>query len=260
MTVHSPRSTVHNATGATRGSRAFTLIELLVVIGVIGIVAALLLPALARSKDSARRTRCASNLHQFGLASQMYWDDNGGDCFRYTFGTTNVGQIYWFGWLGPGAEGQRPFDATQGALFPYLQGRGIEICPALNYSLAQFKLKANGAADGYGYNIYLSASSSQPPVKISQSKHPAELTLMADAAQVNTFQAPASPGNPMLEEFYYVDNTVRPPNGHFRHARKANVLFCDTHVGPETFVPGSLDPNLPDQFVGRLRPEILNVQ
>jgi prepilin-type processing-associated H-X9-DG protein/prepilin-type N-terminal cleavage/methylation domain-containing protein len=257
MTIRSPRSTVHSPTVAIRGSLAFTLIELLVVIGVIGIVAALLLPALARSKDSARRTRCAGNLHQFGLASQMYWDDNGGDCFRYTFGTTNVGQIYWFGWLGPGAEGQRPFDATQGALFPYLQGRGIEICPSLNYSLAQFKLKANGAADGYGYNIYLSTSPSQPPVKINQTKHPAELTLMADAAQVNTFQAPASPGNPMLEEFYYVDNTARPPNGHFRHARKANVLFCDTHVGPEAFVPGSLDPNLPGQFVGRLRAEIL---
>src|SRR5436853_255883 len=73
-----------------RPSTAFTLIELLVVIAIIAILAALLLPALARGKDSARRARCTSNLHQFSLAAQMYWDDNGRDCFRYSFGSTNV--------------------------------------------------------------------------------------------------------------------------------------------------------------------------
>ena len=130
--------------------RAFSLIELLVVIAIIGILAAMLLPVLTRSKTQALRVKCASNLHQLGLAAQMYWDDNAGRCFRYNNGSTNGGTLYWFGWLGPGAEGQRPFDATSGALYPYLQGRGVEICPALNYAMAQFKLKANGAAYGYG--------------------------------------------------------------------------------------------------------------
>jgi len=238
---------------------AFTLVELLVVLAIIAILAAILLPALARGKDSARRAQCTGNLHQFGIATQMYWDDHNGDCFRYVFGTTNFGQIYWFGWLGPGAEGQRPFDVTRGALYPYFQGRGVEVCPSLNYSMAQFKLKATGAAYGYGYNLYLSASQSQPPVKVTQIRRAADLTLMADAAQVNTFEAPASPSHPMLEEFYYVDNTSRPPNAHFRHAQKANVVFCDAHVGTETPVPGSIDPNMPNQFVGRLRPEILTL-
>ncbi len=242
-----------------RHSAAFSLIELLVVMAIIAIVAALLLPALARSKDSARRAQCASNLHQFGIASQMYWDDNSGACFRYNFGTTNFGAVYWFGWLGPGAEGERPFDATQGALYPYVQGRGIEICPSLSYALSLFKLKADGAADGYGYNLYLSAPLTQPPTKITKVGQVSDRVLLADAAQVNTFQAPASPSNPMLEEFYYVDNTVSPPNAHFRHAKKANVLFCDSHVGSETFVPGSLDRNLPSQYIGRLRPEILSL-
>jgi hypothetical protein len=63
----------------------------------------------------------------------------------------------------------------------------------------------------------------------------------------------------MLEEFYYVDNTVKPPNAHFRHMQKANVISCDGHIAPENFVPGSIDPALPNQFVGRLRPQILSL-
>jgi prepilin-type N-terminal cleavage/methylation domain-containing protein len=54
----------------------FTLIELLVVIAIIGILAALLLPVLGRAKEAGRATACISNLHQIGIALQVYVDDN----------------------------------------------------------------------------------------------------------------------------------------------------------------------------------------
>ena len=77
----------------------------------------------------------------------------------------------------------------------------------------------------------------------------------------NTFQAPASPSNPLLEEFYYVDTNTSQPNGHFRHQGiTANVVFCDGHVARENPVAGSLDQRLPAANVARLRAEILTLQ
>ena len=110
----------------TRGERlplgrdraAFTLIELLVVIAVIGVLAGLLLPALAGAKRKAQSVRCVSNLRQIGIAVRLHADDQGGRLPRARAnGGTN------------GAPGELP--SIQEVLRPLLADKSeVFKCPA----------------------------------------------------------------------------------------------------------------------------------
>jgi prepilin-type N-terminal cleavage/methylation domain-containing protein len=97
--IHSPRS------------RGFTLIELLVVIAIIAILAAILFPVFARAREQARKSACASNCRQIGLALMMYAQDYDETLVMRYYGRNN--ELSW-----------------KDVMEPYLKNRDIYRCPS----------------------------------------------------------------------------------------------------------------------------------
>lgn len=237
-----------------RQSAGFTLTELLVTIVILGAMAAMLVPALGRVLNVADQTACASNLRQVGYALQQYLKDNDG--WFFPLRTTEPGGTLWyFGFEAKGSvsagEGNRQLDRTRGKLYPYLgeSYATVEVCPAFNYYGA-YKAKYSDKWWTYGINYELVSSARGRNRDQIKARDQGRLMLFADAAQVNTWQAPATPRNPLVEEWFYVQAGA--PMVHFRHDGLANVLMADGHVEALPPAPNSFSPKMPNACIGSL--------
>jgi len=248
---------------------AFTVLELLVVIALVVVLLAVAAPAVWGAYKTSSLAVSANNIRQLAAGSAAYLGDNN---YRFWPYRRNgevggvKGSVWWFGFESSKSmskpEGERSIDMDNGPLGPYVP-RNIAPDPSFGFTGTPFKPKYKHGYIGIGYNVVLAGTngwmpSGGLPLRYWELKNPEKTVVFATAAQVNTFQKPASPRHPMIEEFYgFDDDAGKIPSVHFRHAGSAMVAYATGSAGFIPLEPALRDQRAPDADVGRLPPEYL---
>ena len=223
-----------------RRPRAFTLIELLVVIAIIGILAALLLPALARAKARAHSASCKNHLHQMGLALQMYVQENDG---RYPYvghdsnddDDATYMKIWWMAKLLP----HYPLHWTNVTYHcPGYRGAitmGRELIEGVYMSSPLGSYAYNAWGVGYGRRTFglgwpsgFYPRKPQPDIAETKVKVPSEMLAIGESRFLSTKVNGVGGGVPGMTcgKLRNRDEAFDPA----RHGKSYNQLFCDGHV------------------------------
>jgi prepilin-type processing-associated H-X9-DG protein/prepilin-type N-terminal cleavage/methylation domain-containing protein len=214
---------------------AFTLIELLVVIAILVSLAALLLPALAAVERRANTTRCVGNLHQLGLALELYVQEHG----SYPLATSGDGLGSW-----------------HQALCPYASD-GVFYCPQKQRAVAEWRQLFPDDTEinaHYGYNFIGAIRQNPPPTnpglggnfildssgghyvptRENQVLVPAQMIAIGDSAALIKPPAYARAEMTRTNLLYIAFPFTFPAWGYTGvgdwHSGGANMLFCDGHI------------------------------